>query len=137
VAFSLVRSCPPTTGVVGDDPARQHRPIRLDPLPDGHEAERVETSERGQVRASEGSVKQVEVSWIRRVGTLIPGGTSTPTRSATRRRPATSYTLKREESHSRHRRASVLAVVTRRQEVTPMNAVSVGASLESTIPRLR
>jgi hypothetical protein len=78
VAFSLVRSCPPTTGVVGDDPARQHRPIRLDPLPDGHEAERVETSERGQVRASEGSVKQVEVSWMRRVGTLIPRGDLDP-----------------------------------------------------------
>ena len=40
-------------------------------------------------------------------------------------------------AHSRRRRASVLAIVTRRQEVRPMNAVSVGAPLQSTISRLR
>jgi hypothetical protein len=38
----------------------------------------------------------------------------------------------------RRRRANVLAIVTYRQEVSPMNAVSaVGAPLQSTIARLR
>jgi hypothetical protein len=41
-------------------------------------------------------------------------------------------------AHSRRGRASVLAVVIRRPEVSPMNAVStVGAPLQSTIARLR
>jgi hypothetical protein len=41
-------------------------------------------------------------------------------------------------AHSRRRCASVLAIVIRRQEVRPMNAVStVGAPLQSTIARLR
>jgi hypothetical protein len=41
-------------------------------------------------------------------------------------------------AHSRRRGASVLAIVTGRQEVRPMNAVSaVGAPLQSTIARLR
>jgi hypothetical protein len=41
-------------------------------------------------------------------------------------------------AHSRRRGASVLAIVIRRQEVRPMNAVStVGAPLQSTIARLR
>ena len=41
-------------------------------------------------------------------------------------------------AHSRRRCASVLAIVTRRQEVRPMNAVSaMGAPLQSTIARLR
>jgi hypothetical protein len=39
---------------------------------------------------------------------------------------------------ARRRCASILAIVTRRQEVSPMNAVSaVGAPLQSTIARLR
>jgi hypothetical protein len=41
-------------------------------------------------------------------------------------------------AHSRLWRASVFAIVARRQEVRPMNAVSaVGAPLQSTIARLR
>ena len=41
-------------------------------------------------------------------------------------------------AHSRRRCASVWAIVTRRQEVRPMNAASaMGAPLQSTIPRLR
>jgi hypothetical protein len=41
-------------------------------------------------------------------------------------------------AHSRRGRASVLVIVIYRQEVRPMNAVStVGAPLQSTIPRLR
>ncbi len=40
-------------------------------------------------------------------------------------------------AHSRRRRASVLAIVTRWQEVRPMNAVSaLGAPPQSTIARL-
>jgi len=41
-------------------------------------------------------------------------------------------------AHSRRRCASVFAIVIRRQEVRPMNAVStVGAPLQSTIARMR
>jgi hypothetical protein len=41
-------------------------------------------------------------------------------------------------AHSRRRCASVFAIVIRRQEVRPMNAVStMGAPLQSTIARLR
>ena len=45
---------------------------------------------------------------------------------------------RRSDSMSRRRRASVVAIVIHRQEVSPMNAVSaVGAPLQSTIARLR
>jgi len=40
---------------------RRDRTIGLEPLPDDLEAERFQTAERGQVRASEGSVTHVEV----------------------------------------------------------------------------
>ena len=50
------------TPVVGlDDPTCQDRTIGLEPLPGDFEAELVEAGERGQVRASEGSVRHVEV----------------------------------------------------------------------------
>ena len=56
-----------------DDPARQHRPVGLKPLPDDLEAELVEAAERGQVRAGEGSVRHVEVFRMGGVGTSIIG----------------------------------------------------------------
>ena len=62
---------PPAPLIGLHDPARDDRPVRLHPLPHRDEAELVKTGERGQVRASEGSVRHVEVFRIRRVGTLI------------------------------------------------------------------
>jgi hypothetical protein len=44
-----------------EDSAGQHRRVRFQALPDHLQAERVELAERGQVRASEGSVRHVEV----------------------------------------------------------------------------
>jgi len=56
-----------------DDPARQDRTIRLEPLTDDFKAELVQAGEGGQVRASEGSVRHVEVFQMDGVGTLIIG----------------------------------------------------------------
>jgi len=51
-----------TTPSVGlDNPAPENRPIGLQPLPEHFEPEIIKTSERGQVRAGEGSVRHVEV----------------------------------------------------------------------------
>jgi hypothetical protein len=44
-----------------DHPTRQHRPCRLQPLPDNDQTELVEACERGQVRPREGSFRHVEV----------------------------------------------------------------------------
>jgi hypothetical protein len=56
-----------------DDPARQDRTIRLEALPDDLKAELVETAERGQVSAGEGSVRHVEVFRMDGVRTSIIG----------------------------------------------------------------
>ena len=53
------------------DATRQHRTIRLEPLPEHLKAELVQSAERGQVRASEGSVRQVEVFRMGGVRTSI------------------------------------------------------------------
>ena len=58
--------------VVGD-PAGQHRPIRLQSLAHGLQTEVIQPSERGQVRASEGSVRHVEVFRMGGVRTSIIG----------------------------------------------------------------
>src|SRR5262245_24178136 len=51
-----------TTPSVGlDSPAPENRPIGLQPLPEHFEPEIIKTSERGQVRAGEDSVRHVEV----------------------------------------------------------------------------
>jgi len=48
----------PATPLIGlDDTTRQHRTIRLHSLPDHLQTQLVETSERSQIRASEGSVR--------------------------------------------------------------------------------
>ena len=49
------------TSVGLDSPAPKNRPIGLQPLPEHFEPEIIKTSERGQVRAGEGSVRHVEV----------------------------------------------------------------------------
>jgi hypothetical protein len=50
-----------TPGVGLEDPAGQDRPVWLETLSDDCETELVEAAERGQVRASEGSVRHGEV----------------------------------------------------------------------------
>jgi len=57
-----------------DDPARQHGPVELEALPEHLQAERVQTSERGQIRGGEGSVRHVEVFPVGSVRTPIIGG---------------------------------------------------------------
>jgi len=57
-----------TPRVVVDDAALQHRPVGLEHLPDGFEAELVEAAERGQVRGCERRVVHVEV--FRRMGSV-------------------------------------------------------------------
>jgi hypothetical protein len=54
-----------------DDPAGEHGTVRLEALPGDHQPEFVEAAERGQVRASEGSVRHVEVFQIS--GLALPG----------------------------------------------------------------
>jgi len=61
VTRHALRAALPTPRVVLDDAALQHRPIRLEQLPDGLKAELAETAERGQVRGHERRVVQVEV----------------------------------------------------------------------------
>lgn len=55
------------------DPAGDHSAVGLQTLPNGFEAEFDEWAERGQVRASKGSVVHVEVFWMGRVRTSILG----------------------------------------------------------------
>ncbi|GAA4072414.1 hypothetical protein GCM10023065_28320 [Microbacterium laevaniformans] len=50
-----------------------HRPIRVEMLPDGLEAELIEAAERGEARRGEGSVEHVEVFRMVSVGTSGPG----------------------------------------------------------------
>ena len=83
-----------------DDPAGQHRPIRLEPLPGDLEPELVEPAERGQVRAGEagvrGSVGHVEVFQMGSVRTSILGR---PRPLPRHRRAQRLYTLNCEEPH--------------------------------------
>jgi len=58
--YALVAT--PTTPLIRlDDPAGEHRPAGLKPLPRHHQAELIDTAERGQVGTAEGSVGHVEV----------------------------------------------------------------------------
>jgi len=60
------------TPLIGlDDTTRQHRTIRLQSLANNLQTQLVETSERSQIRASEGSVRHVEVSPVDSVRTPI------------------------------------------------------------------
>lgn len=63
----------PTPAIVLDDPTGQHRSVRLKTLSGHLQTELGEAAERGQVRASEGSVRHVEVFRMGGVGTSIIG----------------------------------------------------------------
>jgi len=63
----------PAPAIRLDDPAGKHRTIGLQPLTHDVEAEFVKAAESGQVRASEGSVKHVEVFRVGGVRTSIIG----------------------------------------------------------------
>jgi hypothetical protein len=62
-----------TPSVRCNDPAREDRTVRVEPLPDDFKTELVKPAERGQVRAGEGSVKHVEVFQMGSVRTSIFG----------------------------------------------------------------
>lgn len=68
--FTTAAAAPP----VGlDHPARQHRTIRLNTLPDDFKTKLIEAAERRQIRAGEGSVTHVGVFQESGVGTFILG----------------------------------------------------------------
>jgi hypothetical protein len=95
VTLAAAASTPP---VGFDHPAREHSPVGFDPLPGDDEAELVESTEGGQVRAGEarrrGSVAHVEVFRDERVGAFILGR---PRRLSQDRRARPTYTLIWEE----------------------------------------
>lgn len=94
-----------------DDTTGQHRPVRLKPLPQDFQTELVQASERRQVRASEGSVRHVEVFRMDSVRTSILG---IPPRLP-RHRHAVPYTLICDEPDKlaiTYRAAIVLAACT-------------------------
>jgi hypothetical protein len=71
-AFAAAAPAPPMGAVLRvTDPAGQHCPVRLEPLPSHDETERVQTAERRHIRAAEDSVRHGEVSWMNGVGTSI------------------------------------------------------------------
>lgn len=77
-----------------DDAASDHRAVGLEPLPNGFETELIQSAERGQVRASEGSVVHVEVFRMGSVRTSILGR---PRLLSRHRRAVSFYTLICEE----------------------------------------
>ena len=81
-----------------DDAASDHRAVGLEPLPNGFETELIQSAERGQVRASEGSVVHVEVFRMGSVRTSILGR---PRLLSRHRRAVSFYTLICEEPHMR------------------------------------
>ncbi|PFG37181.1 hypothetical protein ATL41_1932 [Flavimobilis soli] len=84
-AFAAAAPAPPVRLIDVDDPAGEHRPVRLEMLPDDLQAELIETAERGQVSAREGSVKHVEVFLDGQCENFRPRETSTSTQAPTRR----------------------------------------------------
>jgi hypothetical protein len=72
------------------DPASQHGTTRFQVLPDHLEAELIQPSERGQVRAIEGSVRHIEVFRVGCVRTPIIGR---PRPLPSERRASDAYTL--------------------------------------------
>ena len=88
----------PAPAVGPDDPAHEDSAVRLESLPDHGQAETVESSEGGRIRPVEvgrrGSVRHVEVFWMRRVGAFILRG---PRRLSGDRRADPTYTLIWEE----------------------------------------
>ena len=74
-----------TPGVVVDDTAGQDGSVMFDALAGDHEAELVEADELGQVRAREGSVRQVRVFWMGWCRNLHFQEALTPARPSPRR----------------------------------------------------
>ena len=76
------------------DPALDHRPIRVQTLADGHEAELVEAAEDREIRTRKGSVRHVEVfRQMASVRTSIIGGPR-PSSGHRRAQPATRSSTK-------------------------------------------
>jgi hypothetical protein len=73
VARYALAAATPTPLIGLEDPAGKHGTVGLEPLAGDLEAELVEAAERGQVRAGEGSVRQVEVFQMASVRTSIIG----------------------------------------------------------------
>ncbi len=73
VTHSALAAAPTAPLVRLEDPAGQYSPVWIEALPYDFEAEVVDPGERGQVRAGEGSVRQVEVFQVAGVGTAILG----------------------------------------------------------------
>jgi hypothetical protein len=73
VTHGALFAAAPTPRVVVGDPACQHCSVRGEVLAGHLQPEFIEAAERGQIRASKGSVRHVEVFQIRCVGTLIFG----------------------------------------------------------------
>lgn len=90
-----------------DDAASDHRAVGLEPLPNGFETELIQSAERGQVRASEGSVVHVEVFRMGSVRTSILGR---PRLRSRHRRAVSFYTLICEEPVIERRIAALEAV---------------------------
>jgi hypothetical protein len=63
----------PTPSILVDNPTRQQCPVRLNALPGHLQSELIEAAERGQIRASEGSVRHVEVFQLGSMRTPIIG----------------------------------------------------------------
>ena len=80
VARRSLAATAPTPAVRFHDPASQNGTIGLKPLTDDFEGQFIEPEERGQVRASEGSVKRVEV--------FLMGSVRTPSSEDLDRYPA-------------------------------------------------
>lgn len=85
---------PPAPRIRLRDPALDHRPIRVEALPDGHETDLVETPEHGQIRGREGSVVHVEV--VRRMVNVRTSiiGRPRPSTGGRRAQPPTPSTAK-------------------------------------------
>ena len=81
-----------------ENTTRQDRTSRLQPLPDDYQTQLVQAGERGEVRASEGSVRHVEVF---RLGSLRTPIIGRPRPLPGRRRADRRYTLDCEEPASR------------------------------------
>ena len=109
VSRDAFRAALPAPGIVLDDAALDHRPIRLEMLTYSLEAELVETAERGQAGRGEGSLEHVEVFRMGSVGTSIledldaypaidPRTSTTPSTAKSPHRPSGRQAL-----HSRYR----------------------------------
>ena len=94
VARAAFLAAPPTPSILVDDPTRQECPVRLNALPGHLQPELIEAAERGQIRASEGSVRHVEVFQLGSVRTPIIGR---PRPLPRQRRADHPYTLNCEE----------------------------------------